>query len=129
MCIRDSCNTVCETCATVCPNRANVAVEVPGHAMRQIVHVDSLCNECGNCATFCPYDSRPYRDKFTLFANERDFLDSENDGFLVLCPKRPQVRVRLGGAVADYDLSGENALDREIEALILAVLHKYAYML
>lgn len=124
-----ACNTVCETCATVCPNRANVAVEVPGHAMRQIVHVDSLCNECGNCATFCPYDSRPYRDKFTLFANERDFLDSENDGFLVLCPKRPQVRVRLGGAVADYDLSGENALDREIEALILAVLHKYAYML
>ncbi len=124
-----ACNTVCETCATVCPNRANVAVEVPGHAMRQIVHVDSLCNECGNCATFCPYDSRPYRDKFTLFANERDFLDSENDGFLVLCPKRPQVRVRLSGAVADYDLSGENALDREIEALILAVLHKYAYML
>ena len=47
----------------------------------------------------------------------------------MLCPKRPQVRVRLGGAVADYDLSGENALDREIEALILAVLHKYAYML
>lgn len=124
-----ACNTVCETCATVCPNRANVAVEVPGHAMRQIVHVDSLCNECGNCATFCPYDSRPYRDKFTLFANERDFLDSENDGFLVLCPKRPQVRVRLGGVVTDYDLSGENALDREIEALILAVLHKYAYML
>lgn len=124
-----ACNTVCETCVTVCPNRANVAVEVPGHAMRQIVHVDFLCNECGNCATFCPYDSRPYRDKFTIFANERDFLDSENDGFLVLCPKRPQVRVRLGGAVADYDLSGENALDREIEALILAVLHKYAYML
>ena len=26
--------------------------------MRQIIHVDGMCNECGNCATFCPYDSR-----------------------------------------------------------------------
>ena len=124
-----ACNTVCETCATVCPNRANVAVEVPGHAMRQIVHVDYLCNECGNCATFCPYDSRPYRDKFTLFRNEADFADSENDGFLVLCAKCPRVRVRLAGVAADYDLSGQSGLDPEIEALIRAILSKYAYML
>ena len=124
-----ACDTVCETCVTVCPNRANVAVEVPGHAMRQIVHVDFLCNECGNCATFCPYDSKPYKEKFTLFANERDFLDSENDGFFVLCPKCPKVRVRLCGAVSDYDLSGSNELDSEIRALILAIVRKYAYML
>ena len=55
------CATVCETCAEVCPNRANVSVAVPGKRQRQIVHVDGMCNECGNCATFCPYDSRPYR--------------------------------------------------------------------
>ena len=97
--------------------------------MRQIVHVDFLCNECGNCATFCPYDSKPYKEKFTLFANERDFLDSENDGFFVLCPKCPKVRVRLCGAVSDYDLSGSNELDSEIRALILAIVRKYAYML
>ena len=30
---------------------------------RQIVHIDDLCNECGNCATFCPTSGRPYRDK------------------------------------------------------------------
>lgn len=97
--------------------------------MRQIVHVDYLCNECGNCATFCPYDSRPYRDKFTLFRNEADFIDSENDGFLVLCAKCPRVRVRLAGIAADYDLSGQSKLDPEIEALIRAILSKYAYML
>ena len=124
-----ACNTVCETCVTVCPNRANVAVEVSGHAMRQIVHVDRLCNECGNCATFCPYSSRPYRDKFTLFTTEQDFADSENDGFLVLCKNCPRVRVRLRGEVADFDLSGDNALDRGIETLILSVIEKYAYML
>ena len=72
------CATVCETCAEVCPNRANVAVAVPGMRQRQIVHVDGMCNECGNCATFCPYDSRPYRDKFTLFWSREDFGNSEN---------------------------------------------------
>ena len=50
-----ACSVVCETCADVCPNRANVAVKLPdGRA--QILHVDRLCNECGNCAAFCPYD-------------------------------------------------------------------------
>ncbi len=78
------CATVCETCTEVCPNRANVAVWVPGKRMREIIHVDGMCNECGNCATFCPYDSRPYKDKFTLFWSEEDFNNSENEGFLRL---------------------------------------------
>ena len=38
------CATVCETCTEVCPNRANVAVWVPGKRMRQIIHVDGMCN-------------------------------------------------------------------------------------
>ena len=38
------CATVCETCAEVCPNRANAAVWVPGMRQRQIVHLDGLCN-------------------------------------------------------------------------------------
>ena len=73
---------MCEVCADVCPNRANVAVAVPGMRQRQIVHVDGMCNECGNCAVFCPYDSQPYRDKFTLFWSREDFDHSENPGFL-----------------------------------------------
>ena len=68
MCIRDRCETVCENCVDVCPNRANIAVRVPGLDQEQIVHVDKMCNECGNCAVFCPYASAPYKDKFTLFA-------------------------------------------------------------
>ena len=42
-----------------------------------------MCNECGNCETFCPYASAPYKDKLTLFASEEDMLDSENDGFVI----------------------------------------------
>ena len=125
-----NCHTVCEACVTVCPNRANVAIQVPGHAMRQILHVDYLCNECGNCAAFCPYDSAPYKDKFTYFANEADFNDSENQGFMVVCPKCPVVKVRLGGKVEEYDLSKpDNGLFKGLEVLILTVLKDYAYLL
>lgn len=48
-------STVCETCADVCPNRANVAIKVAGKCQEQVIHVDGMCNECGNCAVFCPY--------------------------------------------------------------------------
>ena len=42
--------------------------------MHQIIHVDYMCNECGNCKSFCPYDSAPYLDKFTLFGKVLDYV-------------------------------------------------------
>ncbi|WP_288283806.1 FAD-dependent oxidoreductase, partial [uncultured Anaerotruncus sp.] len=115
------CATVCECCADVCPNRANLAIRVPGRRMRQIVHVDGMCNECGNCATFCPYDSAPYKDKFTLFWSEADFADSGNEGFLLLDAERQLYRVRLDGQVADYAVGEEGCgLPDEIRQLITA---------
>ena len=66
------CSTICENCVEVCPNRANIAIQVPGMEKHQIIHVDYLCNECGNCKSFCPYSSAPYLDKFTLFETEAD---------------------------------------------------------
>jgi len=122
------CATVCEACASVCPNRANVAVWVPGMEMRQILHIDGMCNECGNCATFCPYDSRPYRDKFTLFWREEDFENSENDGFLPLAGGG--TRVRLGGAVGEYDVSDPGCgLFDGLRRTICAVYSQYRYLL
>lgn len=122
------CATVCETCASVCPNRANVAVWVPGMAMRQIIHMDGMCNECGNCATFCPYDSRPYRDKFTLYWSEADFANSENEGFLRLTGGK--TRVRLGGEVKEYDVDDAGCgLYEALRNTICAVYANYAYLL
>ena len=122
------CATVCETCTEVCPNRANVLVWVPGKRMRQILHVDGLCNECGNCAVFCPYTSRPYRDKFTLFWSLEDFQNSENDGFLRL--EGGLTRVRLAGQVRDYDVSSASCgLFEDLRRLICAVYANYAYLL
>lgn len=78
----------------MCPNRANVAIKVPGLAKHQVVHVDGMCNECGNCAVFCPYqEGRPYKDKLTLFWSEQDMENSENEGFLAVDEDHFKVRV------------------------------------
>ena len=122
-----TCNVVCESCADVCPNRANVSIAMPDGS-RQILHVDRMCNECGNCAVFCPYDSAPYRDKFTLFHDRAGFDESvNNSGFLPL--GQGKVLVRLEGKVFEADLNAANDLPAGIECLILTVLSKYAYLL
>lgn len=88
-----SCDQFCEICTEVCPNRANVAVKVEGFANKdQIVHIDGMCNECGNCGTFCPHAGRPFKDKLTIFWSEEDFDDSENAGYLALGDGKYRVR-------------------------------------
>lgn len=123
------CATVCECCVDVCPNRANIAVSVKGKAMRQIIHVDGMCNECGNCATFCPYDSRPYKDKFTLFWSEEDFLNSTNEGFLLLDAQKQLYRVRLDGQICEYSMGDVDCgLPTDISRLISAAYGSYGYL-
>jgi len=123
-----ACNVVCETCCDVCPNRANVSIALPDGS-RQILHIDQMCNECGNCAVFCPYDSSPWRDKFTLFATKEGFKDSpDNSGFLPLGGNR--VLVRLDGKTFECDLAcPENPLPSGIEVLICTVLSQYGYLM
>ncbi|MEL3905823.1 MAG: putative selenate reductase subunit YgfK [Treponema sp.] len=123
------CSTVCESCADVCPNRANLAITVPGMRMKQIIHVDGMCNECGNCATFCPYESAPYKDKFTIFHSETDFLDSENQGFFFLDAERTQCRVRLCGGTHDVSLAAGGSIPKELLQVIQAVKTHYGYLL
>ena len=122
-----TCNVVCQVCADVCPNRANVVIELPD-GRQQILHVDRMCNECGNCAVFCPYDSAPYRDKWTLFLTRAGFEESPcNQGFLPLGGNR--VLIRLDGRVFEADLDGSNGLPAEIEVFLWTVLNKYHYLL
>ena len=122
------CPTVCEVCTDVCPNRANVAIHVPGKCKAQIIHVDGMCNECGNCEVFCPYKGgRPYKDTFTLYWTEEDFLDSTNEGFLVL--DGTQVKVRLDGKVETVDVAQETDLPADAVAVIRTVLKDYAYLI
>ena len=123
------CSTVCESCVDVCPNRANLALTVPGMKMKQIVHVDGMCNECGNCATFCPYESAPYKHKFTLFHTEKDFLDSTNEGFFYLDSGYTRCRIRLAGAIKDIALADEAAVPDGLRAIMQTIARDYRYLL
>lgn len=123
------CAAVCEVCCDVCPNRANVAIAVPGLDKHQVVHVDGMCNECGNCAVFCPYQNgRPYKDKLTLFWSGDDMLDSTNDGFLFNADGT--VSVRLGGEFRTVDIDDEgNGVPNAVRLTIIAVRDDYKYLL
>jgi len=113
------CSTLCDKCVEVCPNRANYtyqvepvdwtlpllayrdgAVVVAGQESfavkqaRQILHVDDFCNECGNCATFCVHQGKPYADKPRLFLEEAGFYLEDDNAFYA---EAGSIRRRDGG--------------------------------
>ena len=116
------CAAVCENCVEVCPNRANVSVKVNGKL--QIVHLDALCNACGDCETFCPYDSAPYLEKLTLFSSRGDFMDSENPGFLPLGKAR--FLLRLDGEVREADLMEDSRVPADLADVMREAARLYA---
>ena len=108
----------------------NLQVYFLGKRQRQIVHVDGMCNECGNCKSFCPYASAPYKDKFTLFASEADMADSTNDGFAVINPETKECKVRLLGQISDCKADDANdKLYEGLRRLICAVIDDYSYLI
>ncbi len=102
------CHIVCDRCVEVCPNRANLAIRVStvdvwvsqvvdrGDRLepvekervailqrRQILHLHDLCYECGDCATFCTHEGRPFADKPRLFFQRGSFeAECDNAWFL-----------------------------------------------
>jgi len=109
------CNVICNKCVDVCPNRANVAIEIDKKESfqdaYQILHLDALCNECGNCATFCPYDGKPYKDKLTLFTIMEDFKNSKNNGFIITgSPNSQLITLRLNDNLWKLKLNKDDEL-------------------
>jgi putative selenate reductase len=97
----------------------------------QIVHIDAFCNECGNCATFCPWDGRPYRDKLTVYDREEDFRDSENPGFFL---RGGSAVARIGGRELEIALDGPGNLaddteDHAVRAVVHAIIRDHPYLL
>lgn len=124
-----ACSSVCENCVDVCPNRANISIKAVGMTKAQVIHVDYMCNECGNCESFCPYASAPYLDKFTLFANETDMENSKNEGFTVLDKENLRCKIRLCGDVFVWTKGEATKLSKELQMLIEAVCTDYAYLI
>lgn len=129
------CSYLCNKCVEVCPNRANVAVDMRNSGMFddpfQILHLDAYCNECGNCATFCPWEGGPYLKKLTLFSRMDDFENSKNQGFYV---DGDQVTIRFDGKVHVCSMDGNGNLlgeipSEEVGAIIEEVFNSYSYLL
>lgn len=101
------CDELCDICVTVCPNRANISYKVEPVSFMlqkivikegkkkiendkvfelkqkyQVLNISDLCNECGNCTTFCPRAGAPYIDKPKLCLTEKSFKDEEK-AFLI----------------------------------------------
>ena len=123
------CSIICENCVEVCPNRANIAIQVPGMEKHQIIHVDYLCNECGNCKSFCPYSSAPYLDKFTLFETEADMENSKNQGFAVLDQETRRCKVRFFGKTFIWEPEKPAALPDGLGRMIETVCRDYSYLI
>lgn len=124
------CATVCECCVDVCPNRANVPITVLTKRNPQILHLDALCCACGLCASFCPYEGAPWRDKFTLFETAEAFTRSGNDGFVVLDFLSRKVRLRLDGKVRDAALRDVDlSIPGEVQELMETIFTDYPYLL
>ena len=128
------CTYYCNKCVDVCPNRANVAIDMRFSEYTddpfQILHLDAFCNECGNCASFCNHMGRPYKDKFTLFSRLDDFKDSTNSGFYVEADK---VLVRLDGEITECRIDGDGNLVGEVPDLVRDLIEQvfisYDYLL
>ena len=129
------CSYMCSKCVDVCPNRANVAIDMRAWEAfsdpYEIVHIDAYCNECGNCETFCPYSGGPYKKKFTIFSLKEDFENSTNDGFFY---DGEALIVRYEGVVLTGELDKEGlvnveGLPPEVEMLIDEIFTSYHYLL
>lgn len=120
------CDKICECCVDVCPNRANVTLDVEGK--KQILHIDCMCNECGNCTIFCPYNSAPYRDKFTLFHTLEAFNRSTNSGLFVADFTTKAIKLRIDKKIS---VLHAHELDDHftLKPFILALFNEYAYLI
>ena len=139
-CLR--CDSACLRCVEVCPNRANFALPVGEAALRrgsltqpiQILHVDALCNECGNCGRFCPFQGEPYRGKPTLFRDMAALGSSKNAGFafdggekpVLLLREAPGVDATKKSPFAEWSAQGAGGA---MEELARTVFRDHGYLI
>jgi len=129
------CDEMCSLCVTVCPNRANrayalepLALELPELVVRagkavpqgtrsirieqgiQTLNIGDFCNECGNCATFCPTAGAPYRDKPRFWIDAEGFAEAQGNAFRF--ERRGEdlvLEAKLDGQAHRLELKGDTA--------------------
>jgi putative selenate reductase len=139
-CLR--CDELCNICVTVCPNRANVAflteprefsiqqIRLVGGITAisdletfrigqqyQILNIGDFCNECGNCATFCPTSGAPYLDKAKFHISAESFA-SARFGYHFTSVNRLAYKRDDRNASLDITTDGYNYENDEVKALL-----------
>jgi len=130
------CHLMCSICEGVCPNLAirtyrskPLEVRLPeikrdagqlswqvGRTFRvdqqfQVAVLTDFCNECGNCATFCPTSGRPYRDKPRLYLYAPDFEAEADNAFMIFDRDGSLgIRGRFGGETQELLVRGEEII-------------------
>ena len=128
------CDHLCSTCDEVCPNRAiatyflEPSPAVPDSdrirdtlttpkQIPQVAVMADLCNECGNCATFCPTVGRPYVDKPRIFFDRGDFEAETDNAFMLLTIEgRPAIQGRFRGVTEQLILRPSTPLAETSQA-------------
>ena len=107
------CDVYCSLCVGVCPNLALQTYEtdspdsIVGQRYQVAVLAD-LCNECGNCTTFCPTAGKPYRDKPRLYLDRKEFEKEKYNAFMVFRNEGEwSMDARFKGETCQIDLAGE----------------------
>jgi putative selenate reductase len=127
----DCFKTNCGICVDVCPNRANMrSYDDRFGSAYQIIHIDSRCNECGNCHTFCTRGGFPYLKKVTLFADKVEYENSGNPGILKLGTGKFMLRDENKNEWVYEPDGDETAAEKsEIEMILEKLAAEYPYLL
>ena len=129
-CLR--CDQFCSLCTSVCPNQAFLTYESKPFAAdlatwtvrngrgvadkpqrfavvqaSQTAVLTDFCNECGNCATFCPTAGRPYQDKPRLYVAKSEFEAQADNAFRITgVGAARKIAGRFGGATHELAPQG-----------------------
>lgn len=119
------CDEICNICTTVCPNFANYSYEITpiNYSLQkavigenskieiqidklfevkqkyQILNIANFCNECGNCNTFCPTSSAPYKEKPKIYLTIGSFKDAEEGYYLTKLKDRNTLIFKETGGI------------------------------
>ncbi|MBS4014641.1 MAG: putative selenate reductase subunit YgfK [Bacteroidetes bacterium] len=128
------CDEICNICTTVCPNFANFSYNINPKAFKlqkvartdkdgvefqedtiaeikqqyQILNIANFCNECGNCNTFCPTSSAPYKEKPKIHLTTESFNESKEGYLFVKLPDRTNLAFKHNNTISTLsDLGSE----------------------
>jgi putative selenate reductase len=136
------CDEICSVCVAVCPNRANMEFQMEPAAFKvqqavkdsdgveitdieterieqtyQVLNIGDYCNECGNCATFCPTSGAPYKDKAKFHLTPESF-DAALFGYRFTAEDRLEFKNDQKHAVLQTTPDGYTFEDGHIKAVL-----------